>query len=116
MNRAMELIQDKKFGEARAVVEEMQPADIAAVFEELDSEQTIMLFRLLPKETAAEAFAYMTPEVQERVLTALTDVEVQTGNKACWVKGDENGALTGGISKFLGDCGETYLSGECTLA
>lgn len=78
MNRAMELIQDKKFGEARAVVEEMQPADIAAVFEELDSEQTIMLFRLLPKETAAEAFAYMTPEVQERVLTALTDVEVQT--------------------------------------
>ena len=36
----------------------------------------------------------------------LADVEVQTGNKACWVKVDENGALTGGISKFLGDCGE----------
>ena len=36
----------------------------------------------------------------------LADVEVQTGNKACWVKMDENGALTGGISKFLGDCGE----------
>ena len=34
----------------------------------------------------------------------LADVEVQTGNKACWVKVDENGALTGGISKFLGDC------------
>ena len=77
MNRAMELIEDKKFSEARAVIEEMQPADIAAVFEELDPEQTIMLFRLLPKETAAEAFAYMTPEVQEQVITALTDVEVQ---------------------------------------
>ena len=36
----------------------------------------------------------------------LADVEVQTGNKACWVKVDENGALTGGISKFLGNCGE----------
>lgn len=36
----------------------------------------------------------------------LADVEVQTGNKVCWVKVDENGALTGGISKFLGDCGE----------
>ena len=36
----------------------------------------------------------------------LADVEVQTGNKACWVKVDENGALTGGISKFMGDCGE----------
>ncbi len=36
----------------------------------------------------------------------LADVEVQTGNKACWFKVDENGALTGGISKFLGDCSE----------
>jgi len=31
----------------------------------------------------------------------LKDVEVQTGNKVCWVKMDENGELTGGISKFL---------------
>ena len=31
----------------------------------------------------------------------LADVEVQTGNKACWVKVDENGSLTGGVSKFL---------------
>ncbi|MBE6929263.1 MAG: aspartate--tRNA ligase [Ruminococcaceae bacterium] len=33
----------------------------------------------------------------------LSDVEVQTGNKACWVKVDENGNLTGGISKFLAE-------------
>ena len=31
----------------------------------------------------------------------LADVEIQTGNKACWVKVDENGQLTGGVSKFL---------------
>ena len=31
----------------------------------------------------------------------LADVEVQTGNKACWIKVDENGELTGGVSKFL---------------
>ncbi len=36
----------------------------------------------------------------------LTDVEVQTSSKACWVKVDESGNLTGGISKFLGECGE----------
>ncbi len=36
----------------------------------------------------------------------LADVEVQTGNKACWFKVDETGALTGGIAKFLADCGE----------
>ena len=34
----------------------------------------------------------------------LADVEVLTGNKACWFKVDDTGALTGGISKFLGDC------------
>ena len=33
----------------------------------------------------------------------LVDVEVQTGNKACWIKVDENGELTGGVSKFLVD-------------
>ena len=36
----------------------------------------------------------------------LADVEVQTGNKACWFKVDDTGAITGGISKFLGDCGD----------
>ena len=39
----------------------------------------------------------------------LADVEVQTGNKACWVKVDENGELTGGISKFLGDCKDAFI-------
>ena len=34
----------------------------------------------------------------------LADVEVQTGSKACWMKVDENGNLTGGVSKFLTDC------------
>ena len=33
----------------------------------------------------------------------LADVEVQTGNKVCWVKVDDNGNLTGGVSKFLTD-------------
>ena len=38
----------------------------------------------------------------------LADVEVQTGNKACWVRVDEQGNLTGGISKFLGECGDAF--------
>ena len=40
----------------------------------------------------------------------LTDVEVQTGNKACWVKVDENGELTGGVSKFLDTCKDALVS------
>ena len=39
----------------------------------------------------------------------LNDVEVQTGNKACWVKVDETGALTGGVSKFLLSCAPAFV-------
>ena len=39
----------------------------------------------------------------------LIDVEVQTGNKVCWVKVDENGQLTGGISKVLVDCQDAFM-------
>ena len=40
----------------------------------------------------------------------LADVEVQTGNKACWVKVDENGQITGGVSKFLAGCTEALTA------
>ena len=40
----------------------------------------------------------------------LNDVEVQTGNKACWIKVDENGQLTGGVSKFLTDYTEALTA------
>jgi len=39
----------------------------------------------------------------------LADVEVQTGNKACWVRVDDQGNLTGGISKFLGQCKDAFV-------
>ena len=40
----------------------------------------------------------------------LADVEVQTGNKVCWVKVDENGELTGGVSKFLVDYKDALMA------
>ncbi len=40
----------------------------------------------------------------------LADVEVQTGNKACGVKVDENGSLTGGVSKFLTNCADALTA------
>ena len=54
------------------------------------------------KAVAVDNFA----QARKWIDKLMADVEVQTGNKACWFKVDENGALTGGISKFLGDCGE----------
>ena len=40
----------------------------------------------------------------------LNDVEIQTGNKVCWVKVDENGEFTGGVAKFLGDCKDALVA------
>ena len=51
------------------------------------------------KAVAVDNFA----EGRKWIDKLLADVEVQTGNKACWVKVDENGQLTGGVSKFLTD-------------
>ena len=49
------------------------------------------------KAVAVDNFA----EGRKWIDKLLSDVEVQTGNKVCWVKVDENGELTGGVSKFL---------------
>ena len=51
------------------------------------------------KAVAVDNFA----EGRKWIDKLLVDVEVQTGNKVCWVKVDENGQLTGGVSKFLTD-------------
>ena len=51
------------------------------------------------KAVAVDNFA----EGRKWIDKLLNDVEVQTGNKVCWVKVDENGELTGGVSKFLVD-------------
>ena len=40
----------------------------------------------------------------------LSDVEVQTGNKVCWVKVDENGEFAGGVAKFLGACKDALVN------
>ena len=51
------------------------------------------------KAVAVDNFA----EGRKWIDKLLSDVEVQTGNKVCWFKVDENGELTGGVSKFLID-------------
>ena len=57
------------------------------------------------KAVAVDNFA----QARKWIDKLLADVEVQTGNKACWVKVDESGNLTGGISKFLGGCQDAFI-------
>lgn len=53
------LLDDKKFSTLRDILITMKPFDIAAVFENLQDEKMPILFRILPKELAAETFVEM---------------------------------------------------------
>ena len=71
------LLDEKKYQTLKDVLATMNGADIAAVFEDLDEDRTPLLFRLLPKELAAEAFAELSPEIQEQLITGFSDRELR---------------------------------------
>ena len=56
---------------------EMTPADIAAVFADMEEERLPLLFRLLPKEQAAETFVEMEPDAQELLIRSFSDNELK---------------------------------------
>ena len=70
------LLQEKRYAAIRDVLATMNPADIAAVFNEVQSEQRPLLFRLLPKELAAETFVEMDPDTQEQLIHGFSDSEL----------------------------------------
>ena len=61
----------------RDIIITMNPADIAAVFTGLNPEQLPLLFRLLPKELAAESFVEMESEEQEALIRGISDKELK---------------------------------------
>ena len=76
--RVLSLLAEKKYSEVKQALLSMHEADIAEIFDELDDrEAMVRLFRLLSKEQAAEVFAYMEGDVQQRIIEALTDTELR---------------------------------------
>lgn len=73
----MKLFHDKKFAELKTIMGQMNPADVANIIESADGRDVIALFRLLPKELATEAFAYIDSEQQEQLILAFTDRELK---------------------------------------
>ena len=51
-----ELLADRKIGDLRAALSRMEGADIAELFEEFPEEMLATVYRILPKELAADAF------------------------------------------------------------
>ncbi len=71
------LLKDKKFFSLRDILSTMNPADIAAIFDDLEEARLPLLFRLLPKELAADTFVEMEPESQELLIRGFSDSELR---------------------------------------
>ena len=71
------LLEEKKFNKVRTVITEMNEVDIAELIDAATPEQAVLIFRLLPKELAAEAFAYMDSATQKRLVSVITDKELR---------------------------------------
>ena len=71
------MLENKKYAALRDILVTMNPVDVAEVFSELEQRQIPLLFRLLPKELAAESFAEMDPDAQEILISRFSDEELK---------------------------------------
>ena len=72
-----DLIQNKQFTKLKKELKEMKSADVSMILDELDKEQAVIVFRLLSKEKAGMAFAYMETDMREKLIKDLTDAELK---------------------------------------
>ena len=71
------LLENKKYASLRDVLSTMNPSDIAEVFEKMEPNTLPLLFRLLPKELAADTFVEMDSENQELLIRGFSDSELR---------------------------------------
>ncbi len=75
-----EYIENKQYAKIRSEIVEMNEADIAAMLEELElpGKELIQVFRMLPKTIAADVFSFLSIELEQTIITMLTDREAAT--------------------------------------
>ena len=73
----LQMLEEKKYATLRDILVTMNPSDIAALFGELEEKQIPLMFRLLPKEQAAETFVEMEPDAQELLIKSFSDNELK---------------------------------------
>ncbi len=73
----IKMLEDKKYVTLRDILITMNPSDVAAIFEDLEEAQIPLMFRLLPKEQAAETFVEMDPDAQELLIRGFSDNELK---------------------------------------
>lgn len=70
-----ELIEEQKYVQLKKEIIKLDEADIAELLEELNNENLIKIFRLLPKDIAAETFSFLDVDVQQTIINSLTATE-----------------------------------------
>lgn len=76
MKEILELIKEKKYLNAREEIVKLNSVDIAMILEEIDKKNMLTLFRLLPKNIAADVFSYMSNDMQQYIIQSITDEEM----------------------------------------
>ena len=71
-----ELLENKQYAELRDLLVPLEAADIAVLFDDLD-ERVPILFRLLPKELAAEVFVELESDAQELLIKGFSNAELK---------------------------------------
>ena len=71
------MLEGKKYATLRDILATMNPSDVAGLFDGLEEKQIPLMYRLLPKELAAETFVEMEPEAQELLIRGFSDNELK---------------------------------------
>lgn len=77
VEKVLELIEHKKFNELKKYLERINGADFPSIFEAVDDKDMIIIFRLLNKEEAAEIFAELDADLQEKLINSFSDKELK---------------------------------------
>ena len=73
----LSMLEGKKYTTLRDILSTMNPSDVAGLFDGLEEKQIPLMYRLLPKELAAETFVEMDPEAQELLIRGFSDNELK---------------------------------------
>lgn len=73
----LSLIEEKKYTRLRECLEELNPADIALILEEAELKDLPVVFRILPKELAAEVFVEMDRDLQQHLIESFSNTELK---------------------------------------
>ena len=72
-----DLLKRKQYAQLRGLLLPLEPADVAQLMEDVDETSIPLIFRLLPKEDAAEVFVELSPEHQEALIRSFSNTELK---------------------------------------